>query len=138
MQKVLIELRKEHQDNTYGTRNVLSLQTVTHSLILQLFYNKRINLFLYLLNLQAYVNKVQLLYKLNILLAWKHLRYAVSQHLVYRSLLYVEAAFFHLLSDPALVDINVFKLRTKLILLFCNYSYYLLIITLNNRRLIKL
>ena len=43
------------------------------------------------------------------LLAWKHLRHAVSWHLVRGSPLYIESTFLNLLADPALVDVDVFK-----------------------------
>jgi hypothetical protein len=46
--------------------------------------------------------------------------------------------FLDLLADLALVDIDMFKFRTKFVLVFCNYPYSLLIVTLNNRRLVKL
>jgi hypothetical protein len=51
---------------------------------------------------------------------------------------YVEAILLNLLANLVLVDINIFKLSAKLILLLCNYAYSLLVITLNNRRLVKL
>jgi hypothetical protein len=51
---------------------------------------------------------------------------------------YVEAILLNLLVNLVLVDINVFKLSAKLILLLCNYTYSLLVIILNNRRLVKL
>ena len=49
----------------------------------------------------------------------------------------MEATFLDLLADPALVYVDVFELRTKFVLLFCDYPHSLLIITLNNRRLIE-
>jgi hypothetical protein len=52
--------------------------------------------------------------------------------------MYVEAALLNLLANLVLVDINVFKLSAKLILLLCNYAYSLLVVILNNRRLVKL
>jgi hypothetical protein len=79
-----------------------------------------------------------LLYKLNILLTRKHLYYTVGGYLVYRLLVYVEAILLNLLADLVLVDIDVLKLSTKLVYLFCNYAYSLLVITLDNRRLVKL
>ena len=51
--------------------------------------------------------------------------------------MYVKAVFFNLLADPALINVNVFELCTKFILLFYNYPYSLLVITLDNRRLIE-
>jgi hypothetical protein len=72
------------------------------------------------------------------LLTEKDLYYTISRHLVCRLLVYVEAILLNLLANLVLVDINVFKLSTKLILLLCNYAYSLLVITLNNRRLVKL
>jgi hypothetical protein len=51
---------------------------------------------------------------------------------------YVEAILLNLLTDLVLVDINVLKLSAKLIYLFCNYTYSLLVVTLDNRRLVKL
>jgi hypothetical protein len=72
------------------------------------------------------------------LLLKKDLCYTSSWHLVRRSLLYVKTVCFNLLADLALVDVDVFKLCTKFVLLFCNYPYSLLIVTLNNRRLVKL
>jgi hypothetical protein len=73
-----------------------------------------------------------------VLLLRQDLRYAVSRHLVCRPLLYVEAVLLYLLADLVLVDINVFKLSAKLILFLRNYAYSLLVVTLNNRRLVKL
>jgi hypothetical protein len=73
-----------------------------------------------------------------VLLTRKDLRYAVSRHLVRRLLVYVEAILLNLLANPVLVDINVFKLSAKLVLLLCNYAYSLLVITLNNRCLVEL
>jgi hypothetical protein len=52
--------------------------------------------------------------------------------------MYVEAALLDLLANLVLVDINVFKLSAKLILLLRNYAYSLLVVTPNNRRLVKL
>jgi hypothetical protein len=52
--------------------------------------------------------------------------------------MYVEAALLNLLANLVLVDINVFKLSAKLVLLLCNYAYSLLVVTLNNRRLVEL
>jgi hypothetical protein len=51
---------------------------------------------------------------------------------------YVEAILLNLLADLVLVDINVLKLSAKLIYLFCNYAYSLLVVTLDNSRLVKL
>jgi hypothetical protein len=51
---------------------------------------------------------------------------------------YVETILLNLLANLVLVDINVFKLSAKLILLLYNYTYSLLVVTLNNRRLVKL
>jgi hypothetical protein len=79
-----------------------------------------------------------LLYKFNVLLIDKDLYYAISRHLVRRLLVYVEAILLKLLANLVLVDINVFKLSAKLILLLYNYAYSLLVVTLNNRRLVKL
>jgi hypothetical protein len=79
-----------------------------------------------------------LLYKLNILLTRKYLCYAVGGHLVCRLLVYVEAILLNLLADLVLVDINVLKLSAKLIYFFCNYAYSLLVVTLDNRRLVRL
>jgi hypothetical protein len=73
-----------------------------------------------------------------VLLLRKNLRHAISRHLVRGSPLYVKAVCFDLLADPALVDVDVFKLRTEFVLLFCNYPYSLLIVTLNDRRLVEL
>jgi hypothetical protein len=73
-----------------------------------------------------------------VLLIEKDLCYAVSRYLVCRLLVYVEAILLNFLANLVLVDINVFKLSAKLILLLCNYTYSLLVITLNNRRLVKL
>jgi hypothetical protein len=73
-----------------------------------------------------------------VLLISKDLCYTISRYLVCRLLVYVEAILFNLLANLVLVDINVFKLSAKLILLLCNYTYSLLVITLNNRRLVKL
>jgi hypothetical protein len=78
------------------------------------------------------------LYKLNILLTRNHLCYTVSGHLVCRLLVYVEAILLDLLANLVLVDINVLKLSAKLVYLFCNYAYSLLVVTLDNRRLVKL
>ena len=50
----------------------------------------------------------------------------------------MKAVCFDLLVDPALVDVNVFKLYTKFIILFYNYPYSLLIIAPNDRRLVVL
>jgi hypothetical protein len=68
------------------------------------------------------------------LLTQKHLRYTVSRYLVCRLLVYVEAILLNFLTDLVLVDINVLKLSAKLVYLFCNYAYSLLVITLDNRR----
>jgi hypothetical protein len=73
-----------------------------------------------------------------VLLLRKYLCYAISRHLARRLLVYVEAALLNLLANLVLVNINVFKLSAKLILLLCNYAYSLLVVTLNNRRLVKL
>jgi hypothetical protein len=73
-----------------------------------------------------------------VLLIRKDLCHAVSRHLVCRLLVYVEAILLNLLANPVLVDINVFKLSAKLVLLLRNYAYSLLVVTLNNRRLVKL
>jgi hypothetical protein len=73
-----------------------------------------------------------------VLLAWKPLRHAIGWHLVCRSPLYVEAVFFDLLADPALVDVDVLKLSAQLVLLFCDYPNSLLIVTPNDRRLVEL
>jgi hypothetical protein len=73
-----------------------------------------------------------------VLLLRQDLCYTISRHLVCRPLLYVEAVLLYLLADLVLVDINVFKLSTKLILFLCNYTYSLLVVILNNRRLVKL
>jgi hypothetical protein len=78
------------------------------------------------------------LYKLNVLLTQKYLCYTVSGYLVCRLLVYVEAILLNLLADLVLVDIDVFKLSAKLVYLFCNYAYSLLVVTLDNRRLVKL
>jgi hypothetical protein len=51
---------------------------------------------------------------------------------------YVEAILLNLLANLVLVDINVFKLSAKLVLLLRNYAYSLLVVTPNNRRLVKL
>ena len=72
------------------------------------------------------------------LLLRKDLRYAVSRHLGRRLLVYVEAILLDLLADLILVDINMFKLSVKLVLLLCDYTHSLLVVTLNNRRLVKL
>jgi hypothetical protein len=72
------------------------------------------------------------------LLIRKDLYYTVSRHLVYRLLVYVEAILLNFLANLVLVDINVFKLSAKLILLLYNYAYSLLVVILNNRRLVKL
>jgi hypothetical protein len=77
------------------------------------------------------------LYKLNLLLTQKHLRNTISRHLVCRLLVYIEAILLNLLADLVLVDINVLKLSAKLVYLFCNYAYSLLVVTLDNRRLVK-
>jgi hypothetical protein len=73
-----------------------------------------------------------------VLLLRKYLRYAVSRHLARRLLVYVEAALLNLLANLVLVDINVFKLSAKLVPLLYNYAYSLLVVILNNRRLVKL
>jgi hypothetical protein len=73
-----------------------------------------------------------------VLLTRKHLCYAVSRYIVYRLLVYVDAILLNLLADLVLVDINVLKLSAKLVYLFCNYAYSLLVVTLDNRRLVKL
>jgi hypothetical protein len=73
-----------------------------------------------------------------VLLTRKHLCYTVSRHLVCRLLVYVEAILLNLLANPVLVGIDVLKLSAKLIYLFCNYAYSLLVVTLDNRRLVKL
>jgi hypothetical protein len=72
------------------------------------------------------------------LLSRKDLRHAVSRHLGCRPLVYVEAVLLNLLADPVLVDINVFKLSAKLVLLLCDYAHSLLVVTLKDRRLIEL
>jgi hypothetical protein len=72
------------------------------------------------------------------LLPRKDLRHTISRHLVRGSPLYVKTVCFDLLADPALVNVDVFKLCTEFVLLFCNYPYSLLIVTPNNRRLVKL
>jgi hypothetical protein len=51
---------------------------------------------------------------------------------------YIEAILLNLLVNLVLVDINVFKLSAKLILLLRNYAYSLLVVILNNRRVVKL
>jgi hypothetical protein len=73
-----------------------------------------------------------------VLLSWKDLRYAVSRHLVRGLPMYVEAALLDLLANPVLVDIDVFKLSAKLVLLLRDYAYSLLVVTPNNRRLVEL
>jgi hypothetical protein len=73
-----------------------------------------------------------------VLLTRKHLRHAVGWHLVRGLPVYVEAAFLNLLADLVLVDVDLLKLSAQFVLLFCNYANSLLIVTLNNRRLIKL
>jgi hypothetical protein len=73
-----------------------------------------------------------------VLLLRKYLRYAVSRHLARRLLVYVEAALLNLLANLVLVDINVFKLSAKLVLLLRDYAYSLLVVTPNDRRLVKL
>jgi hypothetical protein len=78
------------------------------------------------------------LYKLDVLLARKYLRHAVGWHLIRGSPLYVEATFFDLLADLALVDVNMFELSTEFVLLFYNYPNSLLIVTPNDRRLVEL
>jgi hypothetical protein len=52
--------------------------------------------------------------------------------------LYVEATFLDLLADPALVDVDMFELGTEFVLLFCDYPNSLLIVTPNDRHLVKL
>jgi hypothetical protein len=52
--------------------------------------------------------------------------------------MYVEAALLNLLANLVLVNIDVFKLSAKLVLLLRNYTYSLLVVILNNRRLVKL
>jgi hypothetical protein len=52
--------------------------------------------------------------------------------------LYIEAMFLDLLADLALVDVDVFKFRTEFVLVFCDYPHRLLIVTLNDRRLVEL
>ena len=71
------------------------------------------------------------------LLSRKDFRYAVSRHLVRRLLVDVEAILLDLLADLVLVNVDVFKLSTKLVLLFRNYAYSLLVVTLNNRCLVE-
>jgi hypothetical protein len=78
------------------------------------------------------------LYKLDVLLTRKHLLYAVSWHLVRGLPVYVEAILLDLLADPVLVDINVFKLSAKLVQLLYDYAHSLLVVTPDNRRLVKL
>lgn len=51
--------------------------------------------------------------------------------------MYIEAIPLNLRANLVLIDINVFKLSTKLVLLLCNYTYSLLIIALDNRRLVN-
>ena len=72
------------------------------------------------------------------LLAGKHLRHAVSRHLVRGFPLYVEAMLLDLLSNPVLVNINVFELGIEFVLLLCDYPHSLLIVAPNDRRLVEL
>ena len=81
---------------------------------------------------------MKLLYKLDVLLARKHLRYTVGWHLIRGLLVYVEAILLDLLADLILIDVDVFKLSAKLVLFLCDYAYSLLIVTPNHRRLVEL
>ena len=81
---------------------------------------------------------MKLSYKLDVLLARKYLRHAVGWHLGRGFPLYVKAAFLHLLADLVLMDINVFKLSAKLVLILRDYAHSLLIVALDNRRLVEL
>ena len=71
-------------------------------------------------------------------LSRKDLRHAISRHLVRGLPVYVEAVPFDLLADPVLMDIDVFKLSAKPVLLLRNYAHSLLIVTPDDRRLIEL
>jgi hypothetical protein len=93
---------------------------------------------LHLTNLLTNVDLVELLYKFNVLLSRKDLRHAVSRHLVRRLPVYVEAILLDLLANPVLVDINVFELSAKLVLLLRDYAHCLLVVTPNDRRLVEL
>jgi hypothetical protein len=93
---------------------------------------------LHLTNLRTNVDLVELLYKFNVLLSRKYLRHAVNRHLARGLPVYVEAALLDLLANPVLVNIDVFKLSTKLVLLLRDYAHSLLVVTPNDRRLVKL
>jgi hypothetical protein len=73
-----------------------------------------------------------------VLLSRKYLRHAVSRHLVRGLPVYVEAILLDLLANLVLVDINVFELSAKLVLLLRDYAHSLLVVTPNDRRLVEL
>jgi hypothetical protein len=73
-----------------------------------------------------------------VLLTRKDLCHAVSRHLICRPLVYVKAVLLDLLADPVLVDIDVFELSNKLVLLLRDYAHSLLVVALNNRCLVEL
>jgi hypothetical protein len=50
---------------------------------------------------------------------------------------YVKAVLLDLLADPVLVDIDVFELSNKLVLLLRDYAHSLLVVALNNRCLVE-
>lgn len=72
------------------------------------------------------------------LLVRSYLYYTICRHLICRLPLYIEAVLLNLLADLILVNINILKLSSKLILLLYNNSNSLLVVILDNRRLIKL
>ena len=68
----------------------------------------------------------------------QYLYKSISRHTISRSLLNVNTGGLNLLAYLELIDINVFNLRIKLIILLYNNANSLLIITLDYRCIIKL
>jgi hypothetical protein len=67
------------------------------------------------------------------LLSWQDLREAICRHLRGLYPLDVQLTLLVGLSKPHLVDIHMFELCLKLLSSLCDYTYSLLVITVDNR-----
>jgi hypothetical protein len=61
------------------------------------------------------------LYEFNVLLSRKDVCHAVSRHLGHELSVYIDAIPFDFLVDPVLMDVDMFKLSAKPVMLLCDY-----------------
>jgi hypothetical protein len=78
-----------------------------------------------------------LVYKLCKLLSRQNLCKSISGHTISRYLFDINARGSDLLLNPELVDVNVLNLCIKLVVLFCNNTNSLLVVTLDCRSTVK-